>query len=82
MFISHRIRKCLQSHNSITLILKVPITTAAADNFCEIFLNFRKKIRYDICYFLKKQHNLKLSSAANIGGALRVKATLIILVYL
>ena len=29
------------------LTLKVPITTAADDKFCDIFLNFGKKIRYD-----------------------------------
>ena len=41
-------------------------------NFVTSFLIFEKKIRYDIaweyrviCYFLKKQQNLKLSSAEN-----------------
>ena len=30
------------------LTLKVPITTAADDKFCDIFPNFRKKIRHNI----------------------------------
>ena len=30
------------------LTLKVLITAAADDKFCDIFPNFRKKIRYDI----------------------------------
>ena len=34
------------------------------------------KISCLICYFLKKQQNLKLSSAANLGGALWVKMLL------
>ena len=31
----------------VSLTLKGPITTAADDKFCNIFLNFRK-VRYDI----------------------------------
>ena len=30
------------------LTLKAPITTAAEDKFFDIFLDFQKKIRYDI----------------------------------
>ena len=55
--------------------------TAAEDKFCDIILNLKKKgmilnenclpadnsheISYLFCYFLKKQQNLKVSSAAN-----------------
>ena len=39
----------ISHHNSEReLTLKAPITTAEDDNFCDIFSNFRKKIRYDI----------------------------------
>ena len=38
----------MQNVNSVTL--KAPITTAADDKFCDIFPNFRKKIRYDIVW--------------------------------
>ena len=44
-------------------------TTAAGDKFCDIFADFqkKKKVWYIMPYllFLKKQQNLKLSSAAN-----------------
>ena len=33
-----------------TLTLKAPITTAEDDKFCDIFHNFRQKIRYDITW--------------------------------
>ena len=45
-----------------TGLLKAPITTAADDKFCQFFSYFLMKIRK---IFLKKQQNLKLSSAAN-----------------
>ena len=52
-----------------TLTLNAPITTAEDDTFCDIFPNFQKyRLTVDIMpylLFLKKQHNLKLSSAAN-----------------
>ena len=35
------------------LTLKAPITTAADDKFCEIFPNFRKKIRYMIFHEIR-----------------------------
>ena len=63
------------------LTLKAPITTAADNKFCNIFLNFQKnKVWYFIrivcqqtilmkyralLLFLKKRKNLKLSSAAS-----------------
>ena len=50
------------------LTLKAPITTAAADKFCDIFPNFQIKgmIFYENCdSHQKKRQNLKLSSAAN-----------------
>ena len=34
----------------VQLTLKVPITTITDDKFCDIFPNFRKKIRY-VCLF-------------------------------
>ena len=41
--------ECIFKHNCfVFLTLKAPIMTAADDNFCDIFLNFRKKIRHDI----------------------------------
>ena len=46
----------LVSHNVSATVqcsyktLKVPITTAADDESCNIFLNFRTKIRYDISW--------------------------------
>ena len=50
----------------ILLTLEARIMTAADDKFCD---NIRKLMRivYSIPYllFLKKEHNLKLSSAAN-----------------
>ena len=47
--------------------LKAPITTAADDKFCDIFLNFQQFSWNFIPYllFFKKRQNLKLLSAAN-----------------
>ena len=70
------------------LTLKVPITTAADDNFCDIFPSFRQ-IRYDISWessasrrfswiimpyllFSKKQKNWICRLLQVIGGAFRV----------
>ena len=71
----------LISSQSNGLTLKVPITTAADDKFCDILPNFGKnKVSYfmrivcwqtilikylAVCVTFEKQQNLKLSSAAN-----------------
>ena len=56
----------------VVLTLKAPITTAADDKFCNIFPSFQQKSSRRFSWnimpyllFLKKQQNLKLSSAAN-----------------
>ena len=81
---------CSNIHNLIPqiLTLKRPITTAADNKFCNIFLNFRKKVWYFIrivCQqtILIKYHSLfgifekadffNCRMLQIIGGALRVK---------
>ena len=68
------------------LTIKAPIMTAAEDKFCDIFPNFRKKIRYYISRessaILMKYHALfvifeKAAKFVNVlGGALSVNLIL------
>ena len=65
----------------MNLILKGQSRQQQTSDFATSFLIFEKnKVWYDMVWniipyllFLKKQQNLKLSSDANVGGALRVK---------
>ena len=40
----------IEGNWGLLLTLKAPITIAADDKFCDIFSNFRKRIRYDISW--------------------------------
>ena len=84
--ISHKKKGFANWLGLFSLTLKVPITTAAEDKFCNIYSKFSKKIRYDIlwefyeipcliCYFWKSSKIWNCRLLHIIGGALWVKTT-------